>query len=379
MSSPSSDSTQYAETNQQLEDPPEEDIELIDDAKPAARFLWPKMNKTKIIVNGETIPGYRFLQDTNKVDRIFVNVMHEIEPFLGKHGEKQDLWDQVAAECKKRSQTLFRDFDSRNAKFRLEAYQKFVSSFRTNDKKDTGCDNQQPPTDLLLLIENLVDKKNSFDSGRKEKKNQNDNKKKDKEVAASVRMAALGCHTKVAKKQPPPAAPTNSNETIDDDDFLNEGGDLILDDDDDDDDDQSYKEATEKARSNQIDLPPTKTINNNSIKRRQSFGDEYNTRVSNLEERVAETNKVFAESKKQKNELEERRMNMEAEANKQRFDLEQQRIDLEDRRLKIEESRAETDKVRAIADKEDRAMSREMMMSMLSMMKSMQENMNSKK
>jgi hypothetical protein len=85
--------------------------------------------------------------------------MHEIEPFLGKHGEKQDLWDQVAAECKKQSQTLFRDFDSRNAKFRLEAYQKFVLSFRTNDKKGTGCDNQQPPTDLQLLIENLVDKK----------------------------------------------------------------------------------------------------------------------------------------------------------------------------------------------------------------------------
>jgi hypothetical protein len=72
-------------------------------------------------------------------------------------------------------------------------------------------------------------------------------------------------------------------------------------------------------------LPPTKTINNNSNKRRQSFGDDYSTRVSNLEERVAESNMVFAESKKQKNELEEHRMNMEAEANKQRFDLEQQR------------------------------------------------------
>jgi hypothetical protein len=97
---------------------------------------------------------------------------------LGKHGEKQDLWDQVAAECKKRSQTLFRDFDSHNAKFRLKAYQKFVLSFRTNDKKGTGCDNQQPPMDLQLLIENLVDKKISFDSGRKEKKNQNDKKKR---------------------------------------------------------------------------------------------------------------------------------------------------------------------------------------------------------
>jgi hypothetical protein len=37
---------------------------------------------------------------------------------------------------------------------------------------------------------------------------------------ASIRMAALGCHTKIAKKQPPPVAPTNSNEIIDDDDFL---------------------------------------------------------------------------------------------------------------------------------------------------------------
>jgi hypothetical protein len=97
----------------------------------------------------------------------------------------------------------------------------------------------------------------------------------------------------------PPVASTNSNEKIDDDDFLNEGGDLILDDDDDD-DDKSYKEATEKAKSNQIDLPPTKTINNNSNKRRQSFGDEHNTRVTNLEERMAETNKILPKAKNRK-------------------------------------------------------------------------------
>jgi hypothetical protein len=379
-SASSSDSTQYAETHEQLENPPEESING-GDAKPASRFLWPKMNKSLIVVDGKKFSGYRFLQDSNKVDRIFVDVMHEIEPFLGKHGEISNLWEQVAAECKKRNPTLFREFDSRNAKFRLEAYKKFVTTMRAQDKRDSGNDDKQPPTDLLNLIENLVDKKNSFDDGRKEKKIQNDNRKKDKEVAASVRMAALGCHVKkVANNQPPPVSSVDSTEKIDvdeDDDFSNgEGGDLVVDDD----DDESYEAATKKAKSSNIDPPPTsnKTINN-SNKRRQSFGDEHNARVSNIEEKIAETNKIFAESKKQKVELEERRMNMEAEANNKKFDLEQKRINLEDRRLKLEESRAETDRVRAEADKEDRKTSHELMLQMLTMMKTMQENMNSKK
>jgi hypothetical protein len=190
-------------------------------------------------------------------------------------------------------------------------------------------------------------------------------------------MAALGCHVKkVANNQPPPDSSVNSKEKIsvdEDYDFSNEGVDLVVDDDDD--DDESYEAATEKAKSSNIDLPPT--INRN--KRRQSFGDEHNARVSNIEERMAETNKIFAESKKQKIQLEEQCMNMEAEANEKKFDLEKQRIDLEDRQLKIEESRAETDRVRAEADKEDRATSHELMMQMLTMMKTMQENMNSKK
>jgi hypothetical protein len=40
--------------------------------------------------NGETIPGYSFIQDTNRVYRIFVDDMHEVEPFLGKQGEKTE-------------------------------------------------------------------------------------------------------------------------------------------------------------------------------------------------------------------------------------------------------------------------------------------------
>jgi hypothetical protein len=167
-SASSSNSTQYAETNEQLENPPKESID--GDAKPASRFIWPKMNKSIIVVDGKKFSGYRFLQDTNKVDRIFVDVMHKIEPFLGKHGEITNLWEQVAAECKKRNPTLFREFDIRNARFRLEAYKNFVKNMRAQDKRDSGNDDKQPPTDLLNLIENLVDKKNSFDDGRKEKK-----------------------------------------------------------------------------------------------------------------------------------------------------------------------------------------------------------------
>jgi hypothetical protein len=74
------------------------------------------------------------------------------------------------------------------------------------------------------------------------------------------------------------------------------------------DDDESYKEATEKAKSNKVDLSPNnKTINNNN--KRQ---------LSNLDERMAETNIVF-EEKEQRNELEERRISMDADAKNQKL------------------------------------------------------------
>jgi hypothetical protein len=63
MSTTSTDSTHYAEAN------PEVGVELIDgDGKPApSRFLWPKMNRSIIVVDGKKFSGYRFLQDTTRL------------------------------------------------------------------------------------------------------------------------------------------------------------------------------------------------------------------------------------------------------------------------------------------------------------------------
>lgn len=141
-----STSTQFAKRNQSEEQELPEEVEVIEDSKPSARFTWPKVTKTKINVNGEIIPGYRFLQDTNKVDRIFVDVMHEIEPFLGKHGEKQDLWLQVENECKKQNPSLFREeFSYRNARDRLKAYESFVKRYAktTNTIQDATTNKLQ--------------------------------------------------------------------------------------------------------------------------------------------------------------------------------------------------------------------------------------------
>jgi hypothetical protein len=61
-------------------EPPKE-IEVNSAHSSSAHFVWPKIKCTNIIINGETIPGYRFIQDDNQVDRIFVDVVHEVEPF----------------------------------------------------------------------------------------------------------------------------------------------------------------------------------------------------------------------------------------------------------------------------------------------------------
>jgi hypothetical protein len=140
--------------------------------------------------------------------------MHEVEPFLGKHGEKTELWQEVENECKKRDPTLFAEFEYRNGQDRLKAYSKFVISLRAAAKRDSGNDNQQPPTDLLSLIESLHDKFKAFEDEKKKKKNKNDIKKKDKEVANSVRLAALGCHTKTANKTASEATSSSEKNTV---------------------------------------------------------------------------------------------------------------------------------------------------------------------
>jgi hypothetical protein len=298
--------------------------------------------------------------------------MHEVEPFLGKHGEKTELWQEVENECKKRDPTLFAEFEYRNGQDRLKAYSKFVISLRAAAKRDSGNDNQQPPTDLLSLIESLHDKFKAFEDEKKKKKNKNDIKKKDKEVANSVRLAALGCHTKTANKTASEATSSSEKNTVSkkksaesDDEDEEYDGVIVFDDTDD--DDNSYENAKKKAESSNIDLPPG---NGNIVeeggtkkKRRISVGNEHNARAVSLEETLSEQNRLIAENNFKKNELEKRRLTMEESANEKKFEL-------EERRLKLEENRAE-------ADKEDRAMNREMMMSMISMMKAMSENINS--
>jgi hypothetical protein len=117
-----SSSTKFASSNET--EPPPQDV-VVEDSKLPSRFVWPKIKKTTIKHNGEMIPGYRFIQNTNRVDRIFVDVVHEIEPFLGIHREKTDLWKEVQIECKNREPTLFAGFEFCNGQDRLKAQKGF--------------------------------------------------------------------------------------------------------------------------------------------------------------------------------------------------------------------------------------------------------------
>jgi hypothetical protein len=373
-SSISSKSTLSINADEKHPNGPPEEIEVSSVHSSSARFVWPKIKCTNIQVNGETIPGYRFIQDDNKVDRIFVDVVLEVEPFAAKHGEKEGLWTDVEQECKDRGAGLFHGFKGRNGRDRLKAYQKFVSKFRTADKKNTGCDNQQPPTKLLKKIESLVDKLKGFTDEREVAKKNNNTKKKDKEVAKSVRMAALGCHLKESTKKTSHSASNSSLEksksssekiskptdVVDEDVVGIEDGALILYDST---DDESYQDAKRKAESLEIDAPPSKNgLDNQKIddqknkKRRTSFGDERNTKRESLENSLKDHNVLLADSTKKKYNIEQRRLA-----------LEEDRAKKEDRRIAMEEARVEE-------QKEERAMNREFMMSVISMMKVMSDN-----
>jgi hypothetical protein len=144
MSSTASISTKSTSTkiadSQDIIDAPAPEVVKVVNGDALSHFNWPKIKRTTIYVNGELKPGYRFIQDDNKVDWTYVDVMHEFEPFAAKHGEKEGLWKNVEEECKKRnSSSLFHDFTPRNGKDRLKQYQSFISKFCNADRKDSDA------------------------------------------------------------------------------------------------------------------------------------------------------------------------------------------------------------------------------------------------
>jgi hypothetical protein len=47
--------------------PNEKEIKVNSVHSSSARFVWPKIKRTDIVIQGESIPGYRFIQDDNQV------------------------------------------------------------------------------------------------------------------------------------------------------------------------------------------------------------------------------------------------------------------------------------------------------------------------
>jgi hypothetical protein len=279
-----------------------------------------------------------------------MDVVLEVEPFVAKHGEKEGLWKEVEKECKKWGVLLSRGFKGHNGKDRLNAYKKFVSKLRTAAKKDTGCDNQQAPMKLLKRIESLVDKMKGFTDEKEVAKKNNNTKKKDKEVAKSVCMAALGFHSKAAKKTSLSASNSSSEKLkllsknmskltdVDEDVVAVEDGALILYEST---DDESYQEAKRKAESSEIDSPFSnkheddnqKFDDQKNKKRRTSFGDERNAKRESLENYLKDHNVLLADTTKKKYSIEQRRLA-----------LEEDRAKKEDRRIAMEEACVEEHK-----------------------------------
>lgn len=177
--------------------------------KAPSRQHWPPIKKEEVLdSNGAKKTFYAFLQDESIMDVIFVRAVHVEKPYLGSHGEMAKLWGAVVASCKSSHKELFPLLDNRNAKSRFEKYMQFVENKLSECEfnKNTGADNEDPPTETLSLLEDMfIERKGGEEAVTTKKLSAAVAKKKEKEAAAAIRLAAMGGQK---KKSSPPTVPT---------------------------------------------------------------------------------------------------------------------------------------------------------------------------
>jgi hypothetical protein len=166
------------------------------------RNVFPKITKESM-VKGERIKTHPFLERLCESELAFCKMLAVEKPFLAPHGSVKTAWSDFVSMLNKsvddNNQQLFSQapMTERYARERLSEYFAFVKNKISTTPFRSGEDDEEPPNELLQIIEDLYEQKTSFEAETNEKKNAVVKNKNDSDA---LRAAAL---TGYVPKPPP--------------------------------------------------------------------------------------------------------------------------------------------------------------------------------
>ena len=139
------------------------------------RNVFPKISKD-VIVKGVVVKTHPFLEGKCESELIFVKLLAVEKPFLAPHGSGKKTWADFIAlvnqQVDENNAPVFAQapMTERFAKERIKDYFSFVKSRIASTPFRSGTDDEEPPCELLQIVEDLYEQKTSFENDANDKK-----------------------------------------------------------------------------------------------------------------------------------------------------------------------------------------------------------------
>lgn len=158
------------------------------------RNVFPKISKD-VIVKGVVVKTHPFLEGKCESELIFVKLLAVEKPFLAPHGSGKKTWADFIAlvnqQVDENNAPVFAQapMTERFAKERIKDYFSFVKSRIASTPFRSGTDDEEPPCELLQIVEDLYEQKTSFENDANDKKNMAVKNKKDSDALRAVSLS----------------------------------------------------------------------------------------------------------------------------------------------------------------------------------------------
>lgn len=286
------------------------------DTERATRHTWPKTKKTINKKDGKTVTVFPFLSDDNWQDKVLVRHLLAERPYVADFGGVGPSWvavlKGVCAEIHPDtgSPIFIEGISKKTIQSRFNTYMSFVKWHRAQVSFHTGCDNEDPPTEIHDGLESMYDDWSSHMATNKEKRGAAAAKKQqDKVGAEALRRAALGQFV-------------SRRANLDDDDEDN--ADLVILDDASDCGNEMGVAAAATPRSG--------SSSRNASRSNTPIPGNIGKAITSLEDSLAQRSSaklLKEENKKRKLELQQQRIEGERAEREQRLLLDRERFELE--------------------------------------------------
>jgi hypothetical protein len=169
------------------------------DNERTTRHTWVKMKKSITNRDGQQVLTFPFLSDDNWQDKVLIRHLLAQRHYAAAHGDVGAAWNAVMEGVAKETHPdtgllIFSErLNLKTVQSRFKEYMSFVKWHQAQVPFRSGCDDEDPPTEIMDGLESMYDDWTSSVEKSKEKRDAVATKKQNDKVGAeALRRAALG-------------------------------------------------------------------------------------------------------------------------------------------------------------------------------------------